>query len=481
VYKCPLSSSTDVLSKVLLLMSPTSTSSMDGQPHTPCNQAVLTFLLLTCTVYIWYSSVDLRRRRLAEIDRLRRRLARLRRTAQQSQEHLRQGRTVMEERTRVFRGHENGRLEYGENAASAPTTAEMNEFLRQGTRLRDQIEEWVERVSAAMRMREPPPRYSQVLRDAESIQRPALPVSCTSQIPLPTQQPSALQTISSTLSTQQNGDYEQEHENERVPRREDPRRPVSQPAPVPISPTNGSFHFSRSLPNPLPREALMLTESEVLAVTTQLYQIFFDSHPDMPIQQARYYARSLRNAMLPHIPVTPTPRRPVTELARGTSSRNEPMRRTNDVSAAPATTGSTARQHTNGEFHVTESAPLHMFDNISINPVESPAPSRSLRRVPPTIQSDFPQRFANSINDTTSPLLRPPHINGDETPGDESSPSDSSDATLVNSQSDDELPAIHLILLLPSDDESDEETPVVEIHTSNELDSEGDIFTNGLH
>ncbi|KAF2681314.1 hypothetical protein K458DRAFT_392103 [Lentithecium fluviatile CBS 122367] len=364
--------------------------------------------------------------------------------------------------------------------------AELNEFLRQATRLRDRMEEYAERASTALHMQDRPPRYSQALRDLETRQQSTPPrMYHTSHIPVPvatvgTQRRSDTGALFSASTTRR-----PENGNETIPvvrtEGDHTQRDTNRPAPATITQEETTSHVACRTSIPLPQEALILTDSEVSEITTQLYQIFFDTHPDMPIQQARYYARSLRNAMLPHIQSSSTLQRPVTELVSGPSSRSEPMGGPNSLNARPATDTFSEHSSVNGQVNGTESVPLYALADFSLDSVENPALSDSSRakliRLPP----DFHQLLANRINGTTRSLSQSAHVNGTDTPASQFSSSGSSEATLVNSPSGDELPVINHIVPLLCEDESDEETPVVEIRTSSGEHSDGEAPTRETH
>jgi len=386
---------------------------------------------------------------------------------------------------RFLRSRSDDLLNDAENASLAPTTAEMNEFLRQVTRLKEDVQECAERLSTSLHRQDPPPQYSLVpSRSVRSRQRSRPPAWRASQIPLPTQRVSDIQNVVSNLPPRD------ENDSISSPQRESgwTRRSVVGLAPTPTTHGIRNLHVAHRAMNPLPEEVLMLTGSGVSLVTTHLYQIFTESHPDMPIQQARYYARSLRNAMLPHTinSYGTAARHPISELVRETNGRSEPMRRdgadgtsssdsVSDVSSTDVFAHRNEVSPTNvilptdgvasvsGESHIREPIPLPMCAGLSSDAVESSATSIPPRRLSVELPPDLHELLANSIHGTMRPPSTSAHLNGDDTAESVSS-SGSSDATLVYGSSNEELPVIRLRLPPHSDDGSDNELPVVEMH-----------------
>jgi hypothetical protein len=224
----------------------------------------------------------------------------------------------------------------------------------------------------------------------------------------------------------------------------------------------------------------MLTERDLSAVTTQLYQIFIERNPEMPIQQARYYVRTLRNAMLPHIMVD-TRERPVSATRRTVSESGEEMSRRNAAARERAAASSRSLgaavneilrepEHafpdgSNAESEITESIPIHTSAGLSADAIES-SPDTVSRRLSIELPQDFRQLIANRLSGAAHLASTSGHVNGEDTPGSVSlSSGGSSEATLVNSSSSEDLPAIHVILAPHSGhDESEEETPAAEVH-----------------
>jgi hypothetical protein len=377
---------------------------------------------------------------------------------------------------RFFRGNENDRLEDGEDVTLAPTTAEMNEFLRQATRLREQMEECAQRMSTAIHVQDPPPRYSQILRSTEDNSRPAPPPAYrASQIPRPIQRQSDIQILSSDPPIQPDGSHMNENRAHLSLRSEGTQRPISQPAPVPTISNDGSSDVFRRTSNPLP---LILSENEINAVITQLYHVFFDKHPNMPIQQARYYARSLRNAMANHLQNPPATLHPIPWLMRRRTRRSDGMNEALATGDADADATSISNGASDRQYMDRESVSPHMPPSSNTGAVNSPTPTNIPPRTSVTILPELLQAFSNRMSNPARTRLTPTHIDGGETPSNESlSSGDLSEVTLVNSSSDEEFPTIRVVLPLPYNDESDDETPVVEIHGSDEGDSDDDTHT----
>jgi hypothetical protein len=326
-------------------------------------------------------------------------------------------------------------------------------------------------ISTSLHIQGPPPRYSTVPPRSVDRRRPSIPSAWSaSRIPLPVQRASEIQVMSSPSPdrTQRGGDGL---------------------APTATTHDIREIHVARRVSNPLPTDAKLLNESEVLAVTTQLHQIFTESHPDMPIQQARYYSRSLRIAMLPHITDSSgaLPHLPAAGTVRGARSRSERLERrsgvdevsfsdsVDDVAHRNGVLATTAILPRNGvlstrevptinyKTYIEEPIPQHMFAGLSLGAIEGSAGSVSRRRLSIDIPSNSHQLLSNGINNTIHLPSTPTHVDGEDTPGSVSLSIGSSDTTLVGSSSDEDLPVIQITLSPHSDDEWNEDDSTVEI------------------
>jgi hypothetical protein len=415
---------------------------------------VILFLVLICCL------LSTRRRRVQETKALQEEISGLRHTVRHTRANLQEARSstqqdrrVTEELMRFLRSSSSSqspeRLNEAESATLTPTTAEMNEFLRQVTRLKEEIQQCAERVSTTLHAQDPPLRYTPVPeRTVGHGQRPTRAASRASHIPLPAQRHEALS------------------------------------AHPPVQ-TQRSVEETTSLPGPLrrptlPRNALMLTERDLSAVTTQLYQIFIERNPEMPIQQARYYVRTLRNAMLSHIMVD-TRERPVSATRRSVNESSAEMSRRNAAARERAADGFRGlgaavneilreAEHafpdgSNAESEITESIPIHTLAGRSADAIES-SPDTVSRRLSIELPQNFRQLLANGLSGAAHLASTSAHLNGEDTPDSvSSSGGGSSEATLVNNSSSEDLPVIHVILAPHSGhDDSGDETPAVEVH-----------------
>jgi hypothetical protein len=143
---------------------------------------VILFLVLICCL------LSTRRRRVEETKALQEEISGLRHTVRHTRANLQeprsstqQDRRVTEELMRFLRGSSSSqspeRLNEAESATLTPTTAEMNEFLRQVMRLKEEIQQCAERVSttlhAQIRRRDIHP-YLSVLSAMDSVLRERL-------------------------------------------------------------------------------------------------------------------------------------------------------------------------------------------------------------------------------------------------------------------------------------------------------------------
>jgi hypothetical protein len=178
---------------------------MNETPVPRANQAALLLILLSCIFQYYHHIFSARRHRRAETEALQERLNSLRHSLQQSRTNLQQSwnniyqdRRVTEELMRFLRSRSDDRLTEIENATLAPTTTEINEFLRQVTRLKEDIQDCAERISTSLHIQDPPPRYSPVRSSGVQCRQLSTPSGyCASQIPLPTQRASEIRVLSS--------------------------------------------------------------------------------------------------------------------------------------------------------------------------------------------------------------------------------------------------------------------------------------------
>lgn len=388
---------------------------MTNISHIRINQLAFSASLVHRTYLNWLSIFRSQPRRPISTMSLPHRTNAAAQNREQSRENMHQIHIVSQELMRSLRSHADERLEGDENATLTPTTVDMDEFSREAIRLRDNMEDAAERISASIHMHDPPPRYIQDTGNVENERRAPIPsdASTTNEA-----EAAHAQTLESTLT--QGGD-----------------RGVA----ALIEFLNRTiFCVPRRIVNPFPRASITFTMDEVSVITSQLIQIFHQRHPEMPIQQATYYATALRNTMVPHIQAPALRGR----LRRSMRARIQDRSRENGL---PVSNGI-----------LSQSDPSRQ------------RPVRVLEDLGDLVFSDWIR--------PSDPRGRSTDHGGAETP--ESEPWSSGSSTLVNNSADDEVPIISVVMLPQSEDDFVDDGPAHEIHLPPESDPDDSTGESGF-